>query len=184
MSKRLRLTLVGLLGVSLAGWSARPRAAADREFTEQERQFWSLQKVMSVSPPAVRNRQWLRTPVDAFILDRLEAKRIGPAPRADRITLLRRAYLDLIGLPPAPDAVAAFLADRSPDAFAKVVDRESKMAFDFLQRHRAIVAARAKAGDKLAGMASLPAGVDAVDAATLVDFCHMLINSNEFVYVN
>ena len=66
---------------------------------------------MSVSPPAVRNRQWLRTPVDAFILDRLEAKRIGPAPPADRITLLRRAYLDLIGLPPAPDAVAAFLAD-------------------------------------------------------------------------
>jgi hypothetical protein len=123
MSKRWRLTLVGLLGLSLAGWSARPRAAADKEFTEQERQFWSLQKVTSVSPPAVRNRQWLRTPVDAFILDRLEAKRIGPAPPADRITLLRRAYLDLIGLPPAPDAVAAFLADRSPDAFARVVDR-------------------------------------------------------------
>ncbi|PYQ99030.1 MAG: hypothetical protein DMF97_11630, partial [Acidobacteria bacterium] len=61
---------------------------------------------------------------------------------------------------------------------------ESKLAFDFLQRHRAIVAARARSGGKLAGMASLPAGVDAVDAATLVDFCHMLINSNEFVYMN
>jgi hypothetical protein len=61
---------------------------------------------------------------------------------------------------------------------------ESKMAFDFLQRHRAIVAARARSGGKLAGMASRPAGVDAVDAATLVDFCHMLINSNEFVYIN
>jgi hypothetical protein len=124
MSKRVRLSLVGLLGIwSLAGWIARPQAAADREFTEQERQFWSLQKVKALSPPAVRNRQWVRTPIDAFVLDRLEAKQIGPAPPADRITLLRRAYLDLIGLPPAPDEVAAFLADRSPDAFAKVVDR-------------------------------------------------------------
>jgi hypothetical protein len=61
---------------------------------------------------------------------------------------------------------------------------ESKMAFDFFERHRAIVAARARSGGKLAGVGSLPAGVDAVDAATLVDFCHMLINSNEFVYIN
>jgi hypothetical protein len=62
--------------------------------------------------------------------------------------------------------------------------QEWKMAFDFLRRHRAIVAARARSGGKLASPASLPAGVDAVDAATLVDFCHMLINSNEFVYIN
>jgi hypothetical protein len=61
---------------------------------------------------------------------------------------------------------------------------ESKMAFDFLQRHREIIAARARSGDKLAAAGTLPAGVDAVDAATLVDFCHMLINSNEFVYIN
>jgi hypothetical protein len=113
-----------LAGVVLACTIARPRAAAaDREFTQQERQFWSLQKVAAVSPPAVRNRQWVRTPIDAFILDRLEAKRISPAPGADRITLLRRAYLDLIGLPPAPADVTAFLADQSPQAFAKVVDR-------------------------------------------------------------
>jgi Protein of unknown function (DUF1553)/Protein of unknown function (DUF1549) len=124
MSKPTRLLVIGLLGVWLwTGGIALPRAASDREFTPQERQFWSLQKVTPVSPPAVRNRQWVRTPVDAFILDRMEAKRIGPARSADRITLLRRAYLDLIGLPPTPEAVAAFLADRSPDAFARVVDR-------------------------------------------------------------
>ncbi len=124
MSKRLRLWLVGLLTVwSMAAWIARPQAAADREFTEQERQFWSLQRVKALPPPAVRNRAWVRTPIDAFVLDRLEAKGIRPAPPADRITLLRRAYLDLIGLPPTPEEVAAFLADQSRDAFAKVVDR-------------------------------------------------------------
>jgi hypothetical protein len=124
--RRLRAVAVtGLLaGIVAAGAIARPRAASgDRNFTPDERQFWSLQKVASVSPPAVRHRQWAPTPIDAFIVQQLEAKRIAPAPRADRITLLRRAYLDVIGLPPAPDAVAAFVADRSPDAFAKVVDR-------------------------------------------------------------
>jgi hypothetical protein len=61
---------------------------------------------------------------------------------------------------------------------------ESKIAFDFLQRHRAIVAARAESGGKIASAGPPIAGVDAVDAAALVDFCHMLINSNEFVYIN
>ena len=118
-------TSFGLLSVVvLAGLTAQPRAAGrDREFTPEERQFWSLQKIAAVSPPAVRHHQWVRTPIDAFILDRLESKRIDPAPRADAITLLRRAYFDLIGLSPTPEAVADFLADQSPDAFAKVVDR-------------------------------------------------------------
>src|SRR6266851_6818152 len=124
--RRLRaVAFAGLLaGLVAAGAIVQPRAASgDREFTPDERQFWSLQRVAAVSPPAVRHRQWARTPIDAFIVQQLEAKRIAPPPRADRITLVRRAYLDLIGLPPAPEAVAAFVADRSPDAFAKVVDR-------------------------------------------------------------
>jgi hypothetical protein len=58
------------------------------------------------------------------------------------------------------------------------------MAFDFLDRHRAIVETRARSGGTLAAVGARPAGVDAVDAATLVDFCHMLINANEFVYIN
>ena len=64
-----------------------------------------------------------RNPIDAFILARLEEKGIQPNPPADKITLLRRASLDLIGLPPTPEEAQAFLADQSPDAFAKVVDR-------------------------------------------------------------
>jgi len=122
--RRLIASCCFLAGLVMAGTTVRPRAAAnDREFTQAERQFWSLQKVAVVAPPAVRQRQWVRTPVDAFIAAKLESHGLTPASNADRITLLRRAYLDLIGLPPAPDAVAAFLADQSPDAFAKVVDR-------------------------------------------------------------
>src|SRR5262249_35345612 len=63
------------------------------------------------------------TPVDAFVLAKLEAKHLRPAPPADRVTLLRRASFDLIGLPPTPEEVTAFLADQSPNAFRKVVDR-------------------------------------------------------------
>ncbi|HJT76301.1 MAG TPA: DUF1549 and DUF1553 domain-containing protein, partial [Gemmataceae bacterium] len=74
------------------------------------------------SLPSVRDRAWVRTPVDAFILARLEQKGLRPAPPADRRTLLRRVYLDLIGLPPTPAEQRAFLADPSPNAFARVVD--------------------------------------------------------------
>ena len=127
MSKqRVRLfTSIGLLGVlSTAGWTARPRAAAaDREFTQQERQFWSLQKVAPVTPPAISHRQWVSTPIDAFILSRLEAKKISPAPRAEKITLLRRAYLDLVGVPPTHDETTKFLADKDEKKREKLVDK-------------------------------------------------------------
>ena len=112
------LSLVAVVAPPLAGFAQR-----DDPFTPEQRQYWSFKKVEAVDPPAVRNRQWVRTPVDAFVLARLEAKQLRPAPRADRITLLRRAYLDLIGLPPTPEEVTAFLADQSPKAFSKVVDQ-------------------------------------------------------------
>jgi hypothetical protein len=98
-------------------------AQRDDPFTPEQHQYWSFKKVEPVDPPAVRNRQWVRTPVDAFVLAQLEAQHLRPAPRADRITLLRRAYLDLIGLPPTPAEVTSFLADQSPKAFSKVIDR-------------------------------------------------------------
>ena len=106
--------------VVLAGCAA--LWAADT-FTQRQREFWSFQKVKPQSPPAVRHTDWARTPIDAFILEKLEAKNIAPGPRADKITLLRRATFDLTGLPPAPEEVEAFLADHSPQAFEKVVDR-------------------------------------------------------------
>jgi hypothetical protein len=73
--------------------------------------------------PAVRERAWVRTPVDAFVLAKLEATGLKPSPPADKRTLLRRVYLDLIGLPPTVGEQHAFLADTRPDAFARVVDQ-------------------------------------------------------------
>ncbi len=92
-------------------------------FTSRQRQFWSLQPVKPQTAPAVKDSAWVKTPVDGFILARLEAKGLRPNPPADKITLLRRASFDLIGLPPTPEEVDAFLADQSPQAFEKVVDR-------------------------------------------------------------
>lgn len=90
--------------------------------TNAQRGFWAFEPVSDPQPPAVRNAKWAATDIDRFILARLEARNLKPAPPADRRTLIRRAYFDLIGLPPTVDEVNAFIADRSPDAFAKVVD--------------------------------------------------------------
>lgn len=72
--------------------------------------------------PTVEQARWVLSPIDRFVLARLEAQGLSPAPEADRITLLRRVYLDLTGLPPTPRDVDAFLADTTPDAYGRVVD--------------------------------------------------------------
>jgi cytochrome c553 len=87
------------------------------------RRHWAFQPVQKPLLPAVKDTAWPQTSIDRFLLARLEEKGLTPSPRADRRTLLRRVTCDLIGLPPAPEEVAAFEADPSPDAFAKVVDR-------------------------------------------------------------
>jgi mono/diheme cytochrome c family protein len=84
---------------------------------------WSFQPPGRNPPPTVRNTDWVRNPIDAFVLSRLEAEGVAPSPAADRGALLRRLSLDLLGLPPAPDVVAAFLADHQPDAYERAVDR-------------------------------------------------------------
>jgi hypothetical protein len=89
----------------------------------EDRQFWSFRPLAHVVPPDVRERSWPRTPVDRFILAVLEQEKLKPAAPADRRTLIRRVTFDVTGLPPFPADVDAFVADRSPDAFAKVVDR-------------------------------------------------------------
>ncbi len=93
------------------------------KITEKQRQFWSFQPVKPVAIPAVRDTAWVRSPIDRFILASLEAKGITPAAPADRRTLLRRVTFDLTGLPPTPAESDAFLADDSPQAWARVVDR-------------------------------------------------------------
>ncbi len=87
------------------------------------RKHWAFQPPRDPAVPKVKRPEWVKTPIDAFVLAKLEEKNLAPAPPADRRTLIRRATLDLIGLPPSPEEIDAFLADRSPDAFAKVVDR-------------------------------------------------------------
>jgi len=91
--------------------------------TPETMKFWSFQPVRPSRVPAVKNAGWVRNPIDAFVLRRLEAAGASPAPPASREALIRRAYYDLLGLPPAPEEVRAFLADRSPNAWEKVVDR-------------------------------------------------------------
>jgi mono/diheme cytochrome c family protein len=84
---------------------------------------WSFQPIQHLSEPAVQRGGWVRNSLDRFILARLEKEGIAPSPEADRLTLLRRVYLDLIGLPPSPVEVDAFLADTRPDAYERVVDQ-------------------------------------------------------------
>ncbi|HXG09872.1 MAG TPA: DUF1553 domain-containing protein [Gemmataceae bacterium] len=84
---------------------------------------WSLIPPQRPALPRVQNVGWARNPIDLFVLDRLEREGLAPSPEADRATLIRRVTLDLTGLPPTPEEVDAFLADPSPDAYEKVVDR-------------------------------------------------------------
>jgi hypothetical protein len=96
---------------------------AAETFTQRQREFWSFQKVKEQTPPAVRDQSWAKNAIDRFVLAKLESKGLRPSPPADKATLLRRASFDLTGLPPSPEELQAFLADNSPEAFQKVVDR-------------------------------------------------------------
>ncbi|MBL8291137.1 MAG: PSD1 domain-containing protein [Bryobacterales bacterium] len=84
---------------------------------------WSFSPIVQPAVPAVIRRGWVRNPVDAFVLAKLEGLKVQPAPEASRNTLVRRVYLDVVGLPPTPSQVAAFLADSRPDAYEQLVDQ-------------------------------------------------------------
>ncbi len=89
---------------------------------ESGKHHWAFQPVTAKPPPAVHDVAWPQNEIDRFILSMLESKKLSPAPPADKRTLIRRAYFDLIGLPPTPAEVEAFLKNDSPTAFAQVVD--------------------------------------------------------------
>jgi mono/diheme cytochrome c family protein len=86
-------------------------------------EHWSLVPPQPLTPPLVKNSSWVKNPIDAFILSRLEREQLSPSNSAAKETLLRRVTLDLTGLPPTLSELDAFLADDSPDAYEKVVDR-------------------------------------------------------------
>ena len=89
----------------------------------EQRAFWSFQPIQATPAPAVSHTSWPKSDIDRYVLARLERAGLAPVRAADRRTLLRRATLDLIGLPPTADEIEAFEKDEAPDAFAKVVDR-------------------------------------------------------------
>lgn len=99
-----------------------PETAAEVK-TGARNKHWSFQPVLRTSPPTVRKPAWVRGPIDSFVLARLEKEAIEPSPEADRRTLIRRVSLDLIGLPPSAAEVEAFVQDKDPDAYERVVDR-------------------------------------------------------------
>src|SRR6478609_6629938 len=98
-------------------------AEMTKPFTAQQKRWWAFQKVVKPAVPTPAAKEWVANDVDAFVLAKLEEKHLKPSPAADKVTLIRRATIDLTGLLPTPEEVQAFVSDNSSDAFAKVVDR-------------------------------------------------------------
>lgn len=105
-----------------APWGKGPIASEDAR-AKATLKHWAFLPIRAAAPPPVNDSTWGISPIDAYVLAKLEASGMKPSPRADRRTLLRRASFDLTGLPPTAEEVAEFEADPSSDAFAKVVDR-------------------------------------------------------------
>jgi mono/diheme cytochrome c family protein len=112
---------MGLPWPENAGTSS-PEAKKGYGFAKWRTEHWAFRKVEKPSIPSVSDNAWVKHPVDAFVLAKLEAAGLKPSPPATKTVLIRRAFLDLTGLPPSPEQVEAFLNDASPEAFAKIVD--------------------------------------------------------------
>jgi hypothetical protein len=100
-----------------------PEEAAAYAPSEAAKKHWGFIAPVKPPVPQVNHKAWVRNPIDSFILARLEKEGLSPSPPADRVTLLRRLSLDLIGLPPTAAEVDAFVADKSPNAYEKQVER-------------------------------------------------------------
>jgi mono/diheme cytochrome c family protein len=105
------------------GGSPAPSKSVDDSHIEEGRKFWAFQPAKRHPLPAVSRPQWLNSAIDAFILSQLDAHQLTPNPDADRATWIRRATLDLTGLPPRPEEVREFTADDSPDSRVRALDR-------------------------------------------------------------
>lgn len=111
------------VAVSAVAEDEKPAAAPIKTPTSAPTKGWAYQPVQTPAIPAVKQKAWVRAPIDAFILTKLEEKGIKPSPEADRATYIRRATLDAWGLIPTPEEVKAFVSDRSPNAYEKLADR-------------------------------------------------------------
>jgi hypothetical protein len=134
MNRMRKVAIVALVGFATAAAGASdeqyevkptvaPAAAPARAPKPVQAPHWAYQPVQRPSQPELQNKQWARSPVDAFVLAKLESKGIKPSGEAERAVFIRRATLDTWGLIPAPEDVKAFVNDRSPHAYEKLVDR-------------------------------------------------------------
>ncbi len=124
----LPLLAVGLFGPFLNSTvqgadAPEPASPPEPAVTAADREHWSFRPPVRTELPTVKDAGWCRTPVDQFILAKIEAAELAPLPPADRWTLIRRVTFDLTGLPPTPDEIEAFVKDAAPDAYEKVVAR-------------------------------------------------------------
>ena len=120
-----RLAAILIAGATFAA-SVETTVAPLGTYTAAERRHWAYQPRKDAQPPAFTDaaaKRWIRTPIDAFILTGLRKANLTPAPEADRATLIRRVTYDLHGLPPTPEEVAAFVADKSPKAYENLIER-------------------------------------------------------------
>jgi len=117
-NKLFKLSMLSLALVGI-GWAIND----DPKFKSSHLKHWAYKSVVKPAVPTVQNKTWVKSEIDAFILQTLEKKQLAPSKPADKITLLRRATFDLTGLPPTPEEVQAFVNDKSSKAFEKVVDR-------------------------------------------------------------
>ncbi len=108
-----------------APWPGSDKAVKKGEFqiSDKDRAHWAYQAVKRPTAPEVKDKAWVRNPIDAFILGKLEAKGLAPAPPASKQEIARRLYYDLTGLPPTPKDIEAFVNDAASDAYEKLVDK-------------------------------------------------------------
>ena len=109
-------------GAALPEYKSAPRAKASQVDWDAGRKFWSFQPLTRIDPPSL-NSDWIRRPIDAFVLEKLQFHNLSASPEAERRTWLRRVTFDVIGLPPSPAELEEFESDESPDAFERLVDR-------------------------------------------------------------
>ena len=101
---------------------AKGSKSAGYDWEKFRREHWSFKPITPIDPPEVKNTKWVKSNIDRFVMARLEAAKMMPNPGAEKHILIRRAYLDLIGIPPTPEQVKAFINDAKPDSLARVVD--------------------------------------------------------------
>jgi hypothetical protein len=107
---------------SAADMAVRRPGPVEMQVTDRDRQHWAFRPLQKVQPPAVKDAAWQKNPIDRFVFAALDAKGLAPSPQASKAVLIRRLYFTVIGLPPTPAEVQAFLNDSSPQAYDHLVE--------------------------------------------------------------